>query len=209
MGLVIKAMGNNLRKTPWDQRYAADDYVYGTVANDFLREQVAQIPKGRVLCLGEGEGRNAVFLAEQGYSVTAVDQSSVGLAKCQALAEKRGVRVETIFCDLAEYEIEAGAWQGIVSIFCHTPAPIRQRLHGQLAKGLSSTGVFVLEAYTSEQLKFGTGGPPVAELMMELTDLREELKGLHILLGQTCEREIQEGRLHHGMGAVVQVLASK
>lgn len=89
----------------WDERYSTDEYVYGIEPNDFLKANYSSIPKGKVLCLAEGEGRNAVFLAELGYSVTAVDSSSVGLKKAEKLAHMRGVQLECIHGDLEHYEI--------------------------------------------------------------------------------------------------------
>jgi SAM-dependent methyltransferase len=130
----------------WNQRYSAEHYVYGTEPNDFLAASLEQLPTGRVLCLAEGEGRNAVFLAALGNQVTAVDASSVGLAKARRLAAKHGVEIETLTCDLAELEIEPGAWDLIVSIFAHTPAPLRADLHRRVATGLRPGGVFLLEA---------------------------------------------------------------
>ncbi len=100
----------------WDEKYGAPGHYYGTEPNGFLREHHAAIPAGgRVLCLAEGEGRNAVFLAQQGYRVVAVDQSPVGLRKAQALAAERGVQIETVVADLADYRIAPGHWDGIVS----------------------------------------------------------------------------------------------
>jgi 2-polyprenyl-3-methyl-5-hydroxy-6-metoxy-1,4-benzoquinol methylase len=105
----------------WDERYSADEYVYGTSPNEFLVEKVSCIPKGKVLSLAEGEGRNAVFLAREGYSVTAVDASLVGLNKARELAEKNDVVVEFIHTDLADYDLGEDKWDGIVSIFCPLP----------------------------------------------------------------------------------------
>jgi SAM-dependent methyltransferase len=194
----------------WDQRYATAEYVYGTAPNAFLVDAVAGLqPPGRVLCLAEGEGRNAVFLAERGFEVLAVDASGVGLAKAEDLARKRGVRIATEVADLDGYAIEPGSWDLIVSIFCHVPAVVRRRLHAQVAQGLCPGGRLILEAYTPAQLTFGTGGPPDAGLMMTLAELRDELPGLDFEVGRECEREIHEGRLHHGRGAVVQVIATR
>ena len=193
----------------WDDRYQGDEFVYGTAPNDFLRSQVERIPEGRVLCLAEGEGRNAVFLAEQGFTVTAVDLSSVGLAKARKLATERGVDIDTVVADLSDFRIEPGSWDGIVSIFAHMPPPGRRHLHRQVVAGLRPGGVLVLEAYRPEQLTYGTGGPPTAELMMDLDGLRAELAGLEFELAQETVRDVHEGPLHHGAGAVVQVLARK
>lgn len=193
----------------WDERYRGEDYVYGTAPNDFLRGQVGHIPAGRVLCLAEGEGRNAVFLAEQGFGVTAVDQSSVGLAKAERLAAERGVEIDAIVADLADFVLEQDAWDGIVSIFAHMPAPARRHIHREVVRGLRPGGVLVLEAYRPEQLQYKTGGPPVVEMMMDLDGLRTELTGLEFEFAAETVRDIQEGPLHHGPGAVVQVLARK
>jgi SAM-dependent methyltransferase len=194
----------------WDDRYSAEDYIYGKQPNDFLANVAASIPKGgRVLCIAEGEGRNSVFLAEQGYQVLAVDSSSVGLAKAQRLAAERGVSIETQVADLAEFPVGENAWDGVVSIFCHLPPPVRKALHAKLVAGLRSGGVLVLESYTPRQLEFKTGGPPVAEMMVTLDDLREELTGLEFRHAQEIDRDVLEGLLHTGTGAVVQLIAAK
>ncbi|WP_239651311.1 SAM-dependent methyltransferase [Neosynechococcus sphagnicola] len=170
---------------------------------------VQQIPKGRVLCLADGEGRNGVYLAQQGCQVTAVDASPIGLEKAQKLAAERSVAIETVVADLAEFPIQPDDWDAIVSIFCHLPPTIRAHVHRQVVTGLRSVGVFVLEAYTPRQLAFKTGGPPTAELTMELATLQQELKGLEFKHAVELERDIQEGLFHRGRSAVVQVVAVK
>jgi SAM-dependent methyltransferase len=194
----------------WDQRYASADYVYGTDPNEFLAETIRGLDGGgRALCLAEGEGRNAVFLAGRGYEVHAVDASAVGLAKAERLARERGVHIVTEVANLDGYRIDPGAWDLIVSIFCHLPAPIRRALHREVVAGLRPGGLFVVEAYTPAQLALGTGGPPDPALMMTLAELREELNGLHFEQARELEREVHEGRLHTGRGAVVQIVARR
>ncbi|MGD8782882.1 MAG: class I SAM-dependent methyltransferase [Thioalkalispiraceae bacterium] len=193
----------------WDERYSAEEYAYGTEPNDFLKQHADKIPAGKVLCLAEGEGRNAVYLARQGYAVTAVDASSVGLQKAQRLANEMGVSIETVVSDLADYQIKPDSYAGVVSIFCHIPKPVRAKLHQSVIAGLKPGGVLLLEAYTPEQIKFGTGGPPTDELTMSLKDLHQELAGLEILHAQEIERDVIEGLYHTGRGAVVQVIAQK
>src|SRR4051812_29040871 len=105
----------------WNDRYSSSGYVYGTVPNEFIAEIADRIPAGPVLCLAEGEGRNAVFLAGRGHDVTAVDQSPVGLAKAQQLAAKQGRVIRTIAADLSTFPIEPNAWAGIVTTFGHLP----------------------------------------------------------------------------------------
>jgi SAM-dependent methyltransferase len=191
----------------WDQRYDTTEYVYGKEPNDYLAAMADRLPSGRALCLGEGEGRNSVFLAGRGLRVTAVDASGVGLAKARRLAEERRVSVETVQADLADYPIEPAYWDLIVSIFCHVPPQLRADLHRRVAAGLRPGGTFLLEAYTPAQLAYGTGGPPTAELTMDLATLREELAELRLIHAMETVREVHEGRFHFGPGAVVQVLA--
>jgi SAM-dependent methyltransferase len=160
-----------------------------------------------VLCLAEGEGRNAVFLAQQGFRPVAVDQSGVGLKKAAQLAAERGVRIETVVADLDGYRIEPGRWDGIVSIWCHLPAVLRTAVHRQVVGGLKIGGVFLLEAYTPAQLRYGTGGPRTADLLPTLADLRKELEGLELAHAIERERSVHEGGGHTGLSAVVQLVA--
>jgi SAM-dependent methyltransferase len=193
----------------WDERFSEPGYAYGTEPNAFLVSVADRIPPGNVLCLAEGEGRNAVYLAGVGYDVTAVDTSAVGLAKAEALASDREVTIETVIADLADFEIEPGAWQGIVSIFCHLPPVVRAALHERCLRGLSPGGVFVLEGFTPRQLELGTGGPKSRELLMELEIIRQELPGLRFEIAREIEREVVEGKHHKGAAAVLQILAVK
>ena len=193
----------------WERRYAEPAYAYGTEPNGFLVEVADRIPPGPVLCLAEGEGRNAVWLAGRGHAVTAVDASAAGLAKAAALARTRAVRIETIAADLASFTIEPGAWSGIVAIFAHLPPQLRRSVHRAAAQGLAPGGVFVLEAFTPRQLALGTGGPQKPELLYTLDELREDLAGLELEIGREIERDVVEGRYHTGRAAVVQVLARR
>jgi SAM-dependent methyltransferase len=193
----------------WDQRYSGATYAYGTEPNEFLVAMAPRLRTGRVLCLGEGEGRNAVWLAGQGHDVTAVDASGVGLQKARRLAAERGVKITTVHSDLAAFHIEQGSWDGIVSIFCHLSPALRAEVHRRCVGGLRSGGVLLLEAYTPRQVAHGTGGPPTAELMMDTETLRTELAGLQFLDLRECEREIHEGAFHNGLGAVVQMVGRK
>ena len=195
----------------WNERYAGEGFYYGTQPNEFLRDQAGALPPGQpVLCLAEGEGRNAVFLAERGFDVTAVDQSSVGLQKAAALAEQRGVHISTVVADLADWNLaRPGGWGSIVSIWCHLPSKLRSRVHRQASSALQPGGVLILEAYTPEQLKFRTGGPADPDLMPTLAQLRDELPGLAFEVAHECQREVHEGRGHDGPSAVVQLVARR
>jgi SAM-dependent methyltransferase len=193
----------------WDERYSIKEYAYGTKPNEFLEEMITHIPKGDVLSLAEGEGRNAVFLASQGYAVTAVDASLVGLNKARKLAEENGVVIEFIHADLADYDLGENRWDGIVSIFCPLPSSVRKQLYKKVEAGLRPNGVFLLEAYTPDQLKHGTGGGSSADVMQTKESLTRELSGLKFKYLKELEREVVEGIYHTGLGAVVQAIATK
>ena len=197
----------------WDARYAESALAYGDGPNDFLASVADHLPdRGRVLCLAEGQGRNAVFLAEQGHRVTAVDLSAVGLERARALAATRGVAVETEVADLADYDLGEATWDAVVSVFAHTPADVRRRLHRRVVAALRPGGAFVLEAYTPEQTRRDTGGPSgpeAVDITMTAAGLAEELAGLDVETLREVEREVVEGPYHRGAAAVVQVLAWK
>ena len=191
----------------WDDRYRTDEYVYGTHPNDFVVQTAGLLPKGRLLSLGEGEGRNAVFLAGLGHEVVAVDSSAVGLEKVRRLADRHGVEVRTVHAGLSDFEIEPGAWDVVISIFCHVPSSLRKDLHGRVARGLRPGGKFLIEAYTPAQLVFATGGPATADPLVTLESLEDELQGLSFEIGRELVRNISEGIYHNGRSAVVQALA--
>jgi len=193
----------------WNERYSAPGFAYGTEPNEFLVEQAAHIPRGRILELAAGEGRNGVWLAQQGYEVLCVDGSEVGLKKAAQLAGERGVHIQTVTADLAAYAIEREAFDGIVSIWCHLPVALRQSVHAGCVQGLKPGGVLVLEAYTPAQVALGTGGPNDPRLCMTLAALREELEGLRFEVALEREREVREGQHHQGRSAVVQLVARK
>jgi SAM-dependent methyltransferase len=194
----------------WNQRYGGDTFFYGTEPNGFVAACADRIPPGPVLCLGEGEGRNAVFLAARGHAVTAVDQSPAGLAKAARLAAARRMTLATVVADLTAFAIEPGAWSAVVATFVHLPPPVRREVHRRAALGLKPGGVIVIEAYTPEQVRYRTGGPVnQPELLMTLAALQAEFSGLEFLVAQEIERDVVEGSGHRGRAAVVQFLARR
>jgi len=194
----------------WDERYSEPFVSYGTEPNDFLREVAGRIPQGPVLCLAEGEGRNAVYLAERGHEVTAVDLSEVGLANAQALARERGVEITTVLADLAAHDLGTDKWAGIVAIWAHLPPDVRAGVHAACVSALRPGGAFVLEAYTPHQLdRPGVGGPPTEDLLMTPEALQSELAGLSFARCEEVDRDVAEGQYHQGPSTTVQVLAFK
>lgn len=197
-------------QTVWDERFAGDEFVYGEAPNAWLAEQAERIPTtGTALALGDGEGRNGVWLAECGLRVTAVDASRVGLDKAERLAVRRGVadRYRTV-CDW----VQEADWQrqnrNVVSLcFLHLPSALRPVIHARVAASVEPGGLVVLEAFTSRQLQHKTGGPSAPDLLYEPEELRRDFAGLEILHLEETEVVLDEGRLHQGLSAVVRLLA--
>ena len=192
----------------WDTRYGGGEFFYGTAPNDFLATHVAELD-GPVLSLAEGEGRNAVFMAERGLDVLGVDSSSVGLGKAEQLAAARGVRIRTLPADLADYVPEPGAWGAVVSVFAHLPSTVRAALYPRVVAALRPGGLLLLEAYAEGQLPRTTGGPKDLDMLMTVDKLRAELPGLVPVLLHEVDREVREGQGHTGLASVVQFIGRK
>ena len=200
----------------WDDKYGDDNiFAYGTEPNEFLQQtmqtMIKDLPVGaKSLLLADGEGRNGVFLAQQGHEVTSVDFSPAGLKKAEKLAQQKGVSITTICADLADYEFGAEQWDCIVGIFCHIPPPVRSRVLSCIPASLKPGGVFVLECYTPDQLKYKTGGPSSAEWCYSSQMLTEALgEKLSIQQNEELVRDVVEGTLHSGTAAVVQFVGRK
>lgn len=194
----------------WDERYSDAFASYGTSPNDFVAARATDIPAGPVLVIAAGEGRDAVFLAERGHAVHAVDLSAVGLANAVALAEERGVRITTEVADLATYDFGEQRWSGIVAIWAHVPPSVRTDMHRRCVASLAPGGVYIGEAYAPAHLgRPGVGGPPDVALLMTPDGMREELAGLEFLWCKEVERDVAEGRYHSGPSTTTQVVARK
>jgi SAM-dependent methyltransferase len=188
----------------WDERYAVEGFAYGAAPNRWLAAQAGLIaPGGRVLSLGEGEGRNAVWLAERGLAVDAVDASAVGLEKARALAGARGVAIRTVVADLARFRPEQAAYDALVLIFVHLPPGIRAAVHAAAAAGLRPGAAVIVEAFTPRQLGRSSGGPPQGGLLYEPETVRADFPGVEWLTLAEAEVELDEGPFHQGRAAVV------
>ncbi|MBB1482277.1 class I SAM-dependent methyltransferase [Tessaracoccus sp. MC1865] len=193
----------------WDNRYSHPNYFYGYRPNDFLKQQSFLLkPNSRVLCLGDGEGRNGVYLAGLGHRVVSLDFSRVALDKAAALAAEKGVELETWHVDLASWVHNPDPleqWDGVVSIFVHLPPDLRRRVAQVVTRQSAPGAKLILEAYTPAQLSLGTGGPKDVDLLLKRDDVAADWQGWHLDV-RLLERRIFEGMGHQGLSSVVQAL---
>lgn len=191
-------------------------YLYGEAPNDFFVEEIrigrVQPLEGRALDLGCGEGRNAVYLAEQGFAVTAVDFAEQGLAKGRKLAERKGVadRIHWVQADVLEWDVDA-AFDAVFVAFLHLPSETRPQLHRKIGALLRPGGRLFAEWFHPDQRREGyaSGGPPEPEMMPTPDELDRSFFGWRILKLVHLERELNEGAQHKGLASVIQFVAEK
>ena len=194
----------------WDERYQTPEYIFGDQPCQWLIMNQHRFPQsGQALALGDGEGRNGVFLAELGFEVTSVDLSEVGLSKARDLARKRGVTIQTVQADLEHYEIEAESQDLIVSIYCHLPDAIRKLVHERAEVALKPGGLFILEAFHHSQLNYQSGGPKTTDLLYDLDALLDDFQTLQILEAFDGLCYLDEGARHSGIGHIVRLVLQK
>ena len=195
----------------WDQRYAAPEYIFGTEPNRFLMSQHERFRPGmRTLDIACGEGRNAVWLAEQGCDVVAIDISPLALEKARRLATERGVRVAFELADVRQWDWKPDAFDAVVSVFIQFAAPReRARVFEGMQRTLRAGGWLVIQGYTPKQLEYKTGGPPQAEHMYTEPMLRTAFATMDLVHLREHEDVLAEGSKHVGRSALIDLVARK
>ena len=195
----------------WDKRYDTQDYVYGTEPSRFLKLNTELLHAGDIaLAVADGEGRNSVFMAEQGLNVTAVDSSSVGLEKARRLAADRGAKVDFRLADLRDWDWDATQYDVVAAIFIQFADPaFRAEIFDGMERALKPGGLLMLHGYTPKQLEYGTGGPPAPELLYTRDMLAKRFGNWDVLRLEDYEAELQEGPGHSGMSALIDLMARR
>lgn len=195
----------------WDERYACEDYLFGTEPNAFLLSQQPHLKSGmHCLALADGEGRNGVWLAQQGLEVLSVDASAVASNKAGKLAAQKGVALKREVADLAQWQWGENKFDVVVAIFIQfAPPAMREQMFADIKRCLKPGGLLLLQGYTPRQLEYGTGGPPLAENLYTETMLREAFGDMEILHLAEHNDVIHEGTGHHGMSALIDWVARK
>ena len=195
----------------WESRFAASEYVFGTAPNAFLRSQADRLRPGqKALALADGEGRNGVWLAEQGLDVLSLDFSPNALKKARALAAARHVTLRTELADLSEWEWPVAEFDVIVAIFIQfADPPFRRKIFAGIRRALKPGGLLVMQGYRPEQLNYRTGGPSQAENLYTRALLEEAFGDFASLEIDEHDSIVDEGGGHAGMSALIDLVGRK
>jgi SAM-dependent methyltransferase len=193
----------------WDDRYASGNYIYGTQPNHFFKKKIDQLEPGRLLLPAEGEGRNAIYAAREGWQVDAFDISEKGRKKALELAKRNHVTINYSISKYNEYEINTGQYDVLALIYAHLHISDRRDIHQKLVKGLKPGGHLILEAFSKEQIGNDSGGPQDSEMLYDLDELLEDFEDLQIKHADATEIELKEGMHHEGTANVIRILAMK
>ncbi len=195
----------------WNERFATEDYWFGTEPNLFLAAQAHRLKPGqKALSIADGEGRNGVWLARQGLAVTSVDLTTNGIAKAKRLADRFGVTLDFICADLEAWDWGAPRFDAVVGILFQFAGPaFRDLIFAGMKHVLNPGGLVMIQGYRPEQLAYGTGGPPFVENLYTEKLLRDSFADMEILHLASYDREQPEGMRRRGMSALVDLVAKK
>ena len=196
--------------TFWDERFAGDGYRYGEVPNPFVASQIGRLPLGgTVLSVGDGEGRNGVWLAEQGFATTSQDGSEVAQGKAKRMATQRGVALTTVLSDLTTWDWPQAAYDGLVCVFVHFRPAQRAAVHRAMLAALKPGGLVIMEAFHTDQLELKTGGPPDLEMLYSAAMLRADFAAADILLLEEARSFVPQDSFQRGEAALVRLIARR
>jgi cyclopropane fatty-acyl-phospholipid synthase-like methyltransferase len=195
----------------WEKRFSAPDYVFGKEPNAFLKAQAHRLRAGQTaLSVADGEGRNGVWLAEQGLDVLAIDQSAAALAKARSLAQERGVKLSTELADITTWPWPTAAFNVIVAIFIQVLFPVeRPAFFAKMKRALKPGGLLLMQGYRPEQLTYRTGGPSDVERLYTRAILEEAFGDMAEVDIREHDSAISEGSGHVGMSALIDLVARK
>lgn len=195
----------------WDKRFAGPDYLFGTEPNVWLAKHVHLLKPGtRALAVADGEGRNSVWLAQQGLHVDAFDISPLGVTKAEKLAQQQQVKVSYRVCGVEDWDWQPQAYDVVAAIFIQFADPdTRATLFAQMLDTLKPGGLLLLQGYTPKQLDYKTGGPPLLSHLYTDDLLRQAFADADILDLESYEDVLNEGTHHCGQSALVGMVARK
>jgi SAM-dependent methyltransferase len=192
----------------WNERYAKEEFIYGTEPNDFFKQQLDKLKPGKILLPAEGEGRNAVYAASQGWEVMAIDFSIKGKEKALQLAKMKGVNITYEVTRLQEFQSDE-KFDVIGLCFAHFPAELRKQIHQHVLEFLKTGGHVIFEAFSKAQLGNASGGPKTRDMLFSIEDIRDEFTQLEFELLEQKTRELSEGNYHKGKAELIRFVGKK
>ncbi|WP_331775359.1 class I SAM-dependent methyltransferase [Sulfurospirillum sp. 1612] len=195
----------------WNRKFNSETFLYGLEANNFIKTNYPIIPKNsKILCLGEGEGRNALFLAQQGFDVTALDASDVGLNKVERLAKEHHVDIHLKHLLISQWE-DHDTYDAIASTYMHLHANEQKEMFQKIITALRVGGYFIAEFFSTSQLNFTSGGPKNVDLLYRLDSLYQIFSALPCEIYKLSQERIflQEGPAHNGEASVIRIIIKK
>jgi cyclopropane fatty-acyl-phospholipid synthase-like methyltransferase len=200
---------SKIEKQNWEERFSSEEYVYGTDPNVFLKEQLDKLSAGRLLLLGEGEGRNAVYAAKMNWQVDAVDFSEQARLKALNLAAMEKVKINYTISNLNDYQPESNYYDAIGIIYFHLDKLELKKIFAAAKDALKKGGIIICEVFSKNQLGRTSGGPKVPELLYSLDEIKNMFKGLETITLEECSVELDEGVLHRGEAMVIRYVGKK
>jgi len=195
----------------WNERYGADDYAYGTLPNEFLKETLEEEPaqSGSILFPAEGEGRNAVYAAKKGWKVAAFDMSEEGRKKALRLAQGQNVEIDYTIARLQDFDFGEEKYDAISFIYVHMGPDIRSLVHEKAVRGLKKGGRIILEAFSKKQLGKDSGGPKNIDWLYSAYDLIADFDSLNKIDISEVDTFLEEGPYHLGLASVIRLIGTK
>jgi len=200
---------NNFDSKFWDERFSAEEYIYGTEPNRFFREQLDRLPPGKILLLGEGEGRNAVYAAKNGWEVNAVDYSRVAKDKALNLAKNSGATIKYDVQEIGNYYPHKNFYDAAAIIFFHLNSLERKMLHRKLIDSLAPEGTAIFEVYEKDQLGKTSGGPQNLEMLYSLDEIKNDFSELQTIFLKKENIILDEGNKHTGEASIIRYVGKK
>jgi SAM-dependent methyltransferase len=198
-----------MSKDLWNERYATHPTVYGVYPNNFFKDQLDHLKPGKLLLPAEGEGRNAVYAAKQGWEVEAFDYSETAAAKGLAFAKNNHVTIQYTTGVIGEIQLPSNTYDAIALIYVHLPETIRHDFHQQCMVALKPGGIIIIEAFCKEQINNQSGGPKDINLLYALSDILTDFDGMENLIAKKDGIFLEEGNFHVGLADVLRLVLKK
>lgn len=193
----------------WNAKYKQSDFLYGTQPNAFVKEQIDSLNPGKILFPAEGEGRNAVYAATQGWNVTAFDPSKVGQQKALQLAKTKNVHINYVLKGYDKVNFLYESFDTIAIAFAHMPSGMRKIMHTNYINWLKPRGKILMEVFSKEQLKYASGGPKNLDMLLSIADIENDFKNLSDYHVSCVITYLNEGPGHQGEASVIRFVGTK